>query len=339
MIILILFSRPCLACSSFVGSSNIGRIFGANLDLDWGDGMVFINKKGVHKSGYQMNARGETAEWTSIYGSVTFNLAGKEFAWSGMNEAGLIISTMWLAESQLPAPDDRYPLVSGFWVQYHLDNHSTIADVLASADSIRLVDDLCHFLVSDNTGHYAVIEYLEGQMIAYPDNALTLPVLTNHPYAAALQIQNGEISGEPFSSSSIIRFGKIAKLLGDFAGKDEKDSVVYAYSILDAVASPDRTQWTIIYVPDVKKVFFRTQESQTYRRLRLNAFDLSCTDPVLILDVNINNGGDISKMFRKYDHNANFSLFYGFTAWWGIEMTAEDAEEFIRYLESFSCQE
>ncbi len=55
-----------------------------------------------------------------------------------MNEAGLMISTMGLYETQAPAPDGRPPFVAPFWMQYVMDNFSTVEQVLASDDQIRI---------------------------------------------------------------------------------------------------------------------------------------------------------------------------------------------------------
>ena len=105
------------ACTSFCMDTPDGPIFGANLDLFIpGDGLVFVNRRGVEKESVRSGTTGETAEWVSEYGSVTFSLAGREFAWSGMNEAGLMISTMALYESVNPPPDARPPLGSSFWM-------------------------------------------------------------------------------------------------------------------------------------------------------------------------------------------------------------------------------
>ncbi|MBW2619148.1 MAG: hypothetical protein JRC92_09765, partial [Deltaproteobacteria bacterium] len=72
------------ACTSFCLDTPGGPVFGANLDLFIpGDGLVFVNRRGIAKEGRQLSTTGETAKWTSEYGSVTFSLAGREFAWSG----------------------------------------------------------------------------------------------------------------------------------------------------------------------------------------------------------------------------------------------------------------
>ena len=117
---------PTFACTSFCLDTPDGSFFAINLDLSFGEGLVFVNRRGIAKEGYLQSTTGETAKWTSRYGSVTFNAAGREFAWSGMNEAGLVVGSVELRASTLPQPDERAPVGVGYWVQYVLDNCGTV---------------------------------------------------------------------------------------------------------------------------------------------------------------------------------------------------------------------
>ncbi|MFC1651168.1 hypothetical protein ACFL2X_06315 [Candidatus Latescibacterota bacterium] len=59
------------ACTCFFLDTPNVPIFGANLDLFIpGDGLVFINKRGIAKEGFGVSTTGETAKWVSRYGSV-----------------------------------------------------------------------------------------------------------------------------------------------------------------------------------------------------------------------------------------------------------------------------
>ncbi|MGD8441181.1 MAG: hypothetical protein PVG53_11630, partial [Holophagae bacterium] len=83
-------------------------IFGANLDYRYHcRGQVFINPRGLNKTGWLAGTTGVVADWSSAYASVTFNFVGYQLAWAGMNEAGLVMSTMSLYETELPPPDPR----------------------------------------------------------------------------------------------------------------------------------------------------------------------------------------------------------------------------------------
>jgi choloylglycine hydrolase len=127
------------ACTSFCLNNTGHAVFGTNFDNRDYDGLLFVNKRNVAKMGLEAGPHGERARWTSQYGSLTFNLAGYQFAWAGMNEAGLIVSTMALITTHNPLPDHRPPLMSPVWMQYILDTCATIDDVLATDDDVRIM--------------------------------------------------------------------------------------------------------------------------------------------------------------------------------------------------------
>src|SRR5262245_47917867 len=96
------------ACTTFCLKSKGEVLFGKNYDWMIGDGMLFVNKRGVSKT-----AQGDgpnpanPAKWVSKYGSVTFNQYGRENPSGGMNEAGLVIELMWLDDTEWPKEDAR----------------------------------------------------------------------------------------------------------------------------------------------------------------------------------------------------------------------------------------
>jgi penicillin V acylase-like amidase (Ntn superfamily) len=169
-------------CSSFCLDNGDHCVFGANQDNQIDAGLVFVNKRHVMKTAWDPSTSGEYARWISQYGSVTFVHAGYQMAWAGMNEAGLMISTMALGETQNPPHDERPPLASSFWVQYQLDNFSTVEEVIASDTQVRIADTVDHYLVCDGKGDCATIEFLEGEMAVHTGETLPVKVLTNSVY-------------------------------------------------------------------------------------------------------------------------------------------------------------
>jgi penicillin V acylase-like amidase (Ntn superfamily) len=175
-----------LACSSFCLDNGDHCVFGANQDNQIDIGLLFVNKRNILKTAWDPSTTGEYARWISKYGSVTIVHAGYQMAWAGMNEAGLMISTMALGATQNPPPDERPPLESSFWAQYQLDNHSMIEEVIASDSLVRIHDTVDHYLICDRTGDCATIEFLEGEMVAHTGEALPVKALTNSVYEEAL---------------------------------------------------------------------------------------------------------------------------------------------------------
>jgi len=101
-----LLVNPSLACTTFCLKNRGEVLFGGNYDWMIGDGLVFVNKRGVAKQATVEESEHQ-AQWVSKYGSVTFNQYGRENPMGGMNEAGLVVEVMWLAETEYPKEDAR----------------------------------------------------------------------------------------------------------------------------------------------------------------------------------------------------------------------------------------
>ncbi len=181
---------PAHACTSFVMDTPDGPVFGANCDLFIpGDGLVFVNQRGIEKEGWQTSTTGETAKWTSEYGSVTFNLCGREFAWSGMNEAGLVVSSMQLASGEYPKPDEKLPLSDGNVLQYMLDTCGSVDEAIRMCSLVRVEDKGApsHYLLADESGNCAAIEYIDGQFLCHTGESLPVRAMANMPYARSAE--------------------------------------------------------------------------------------------------------------------------------------------------------
>lgn len=170
------------SCTSFCLDNGNRSLFGTNQDNQIDAGLLFVNKRNVLKTGWDPSTSGDCARWVSKYGSVIFVHAGYQLAWAGMNEAGLMISTMELGQTENPRPDERPPLASAYWVQYQLDNCGSVEEVLASDSQVRIADTVDHYLVCDWSGNCAVIEFLEGKMVYHSGESLPVKALTNNGY-------------------------------------------------------------------------------------------------------------------------------------------------------------
>jgi hypothetical protein len=106
--------------------------------------------------------------------------------------------------------------------------------------------------------------------------------------------------------------------------------------LTEVVAAPN-TKWNIVYDIAMREIRFRSAASPTVKRLSLHAFDFSCEAPLLMLDVNAALEGNVERSFTPYDHDVNLEVFRTFCDRSGIEVSAEDAVELMRFFESFEC--
>ena len=111
--------------------------------------------RGVHRTG---QAGTGSAEWTSKYGSVV--ATGYDISTTdGVNEAGLVVNLLWLAESVYPAETAGGPAVSlALWGQYVLDNFATVGEAVPCRTAVRVVGaapgqaDLVPIVVGEDPG-------------------------------------------------------------------------------------------------------------------------------------------------------------------------------------------
>ena len=131
-------SKPANACTTFTHKAADGIVFAGNMDLLVPTGgLVVVNRRGIAKQNIRPNKDGTIASWTTRYGSVSFNLAGRGFAWGGLNEEGLAIQTLEVRTEVYPEPDHRIPLDNGSWIQYALDMAGSVADVVEMDKTMR----------------------------------------------------------------------------------------------------------------------------------------------------------------------------------------------------------
>jgi choloylglycine hydrolase len=286
-------------------------VFGRNLDWFVGDGLVIINKRGVEKTAIaDAFNRDNLLSWTSKYGSVTFNQHGREFPLGGMNEAGLIVETMVLEDTEYPSPDSRPEVQTLQWVQYQLDNFSTIEEVISGQSQIRIREraDLFHFLVCDRMGNCATIEFIGKKAVYHTKETMPVKALTNSKYAETVSYWENNSIPQPDKYKTVERFARAADMVKNYDPKTTEAPIDYAFDILENVAHHFFTQWRIVYDVKSHSVFFRTLKNQSIRHFSLKSFDLSCATPVKVLDVNTELSGDITDQFVDYTYQINRNL-------------------------------
>ncbi len=302
---------PLSACTAFYLKEGSFQILGKNLDWYFEEGLIYVNKRQTSKDALMINPskHGQPARWTARYGSVTFNQHGREMPLGGMNEKGLVVEALFLGETRYPARDHRPTLRGLQWVQYQLDMHRTVEEVIASDAQIRIRPSRSpghHYLVADRSGDCATIEFINGVMEYHRGDLLSVRALTNTTYAKSLRYWH---RGRPpvFDTyDSVWRFIRVGRKLQDY--DPALPAVDYAFKILTAVAQAELTRWSIVY--DIKNqcIHFLTRGHRLIRYFDLNTFDFSCATQVKQLDMQALLAGDVSRRFDDYDYLVNRDL-------------------------------
>ncbi|MBF0530110.1 MAG: linear amide C-N hydrolase [Deltaproteobacteria bacterium] len=219
-------SDPAKACTRamYVGADNMvitGR------SMDWGEDMfsnAWVFPRGMARDGA---AGPNSIKWTSKYGSLT--VSGYEAGTAdGMNEKGLVANVLFLAESDFGTPKGDKPILSiSAWVQYVLDNFSSVAEVVDGlrAEPFQIIAPILpngrkaqfHLSVSDPDGDSAIFEYIDGKLVIH--HGKQYRVMTNTPnYDQQLAINSywqgvDPMTFLPGSITSADRFARVSFLI------------------------------------------------------------------------------------------------------------------------------
>ncbi len=139
LVVMLLLSlrESALSCTGFLLKDGKNTVVCFSFDHQFGAGHIYLNKRNVERHRYLLYAERPLA-WVSKYGSVTFNLVGRDWPHDGMNEMGLVILSMGLDDTKFQPADARVPLDENGWIQYQLDNSASVADVLENMKKLRI---------------------------------------------------------------------------------------------------------------------------------------------------------------------------------------------------------
>lgn len=330
-------------CSSVALHDGDAVIFGANLDhVTVSDGLVFIHPRGMEKTSWWAGTTGDVARWRSRYASVTFNLVGYPFAWAGMNDQGLTLSTMSLGETGIPAPDQRPPLDSGEWMQYILDTCRTVEDVVATDAHVRIFT-VDHYLVADRFGQVATIEFLDGRMVVHADEDLPASVLTNSTYDESVRawLAFRHVGHYTWLGGSLARFCLAADRVASYTPTDREAAIAYVFDTLDVVRgqafSEHTSQWNLVFDTDRLRAYFRTFDHRAIKVIDLETVQRPCTRPVQMLDIQQPTPGDVSGMFFDFSYDLNFNHALEFMRVWGVDFPPAELDRMLRHHTSSTC--
>ena len=295
-----LATPPAAACTT-VGLLDQDRpVVAYNYDFEIGVGLVLINKRGLQKSS---SIAENPASWKSRFGSLTFVQFGRDNPMSGMNEAGLVVSQMWLDGATYEPADARPAIGVLEWMQHLLDTAASVDEALAIAAGVRIESRVpLHYLIADASGRAAVVEFLDGRRVVRTRDDLPHVALANSGYGESLAFleNHSSLTG----TSSLARFARAALA----SNSTSSDVLAHAFAALAEVAQPGYTRWSIVYDLKAREVHWRSQENSSVRRVDLDSFDLSCSFPVKLFGIHEGASGDVAGDFRDFDSAENERL-------------------------------
>lgn len=221
-----------------------------------------------------------TLKWTSTYGSLVAT-AFDMISVDGVNERGLAGHVLWLAESDYGTPDPtRTQLSQAVWLQYFLDNFTTVADAVAWIDTsdvqvVQLADPTgghppaIHLALDDATGDSCIIEYSGGKATVY--HSPEYRVMTNSPtYDRQLELVktiDGLGGDKPLPGSTLAsdRFARASYYVGRLSQPQTQVQAIAAmFSVIRNAAQPFRIPDP--GKPDASQTLWQTVIDLTRRR-------------------------------------------------------------------------
>ena len=353
----ILSISTAFPCTTFVLRKDGRIIFGRNLDWITGTGLIMTNPRGLEKEAL-VDPSEKRIKWISRFGSVTFNQVGRDLPYGGINESGLVVEHMTLDETVYPSRDDRYAIGACQWIQFQLDNYSTVEEVMSSDTLVRIVDPVSrfHFLVCDRSGHVAAIEFLNGKMIVHTRDALPVDALANSTYEQSIRCYKE--NGDTKSNLSLYNFCTAAKGIQREDSFSADSAVNDAFNLLGAVSQGLNTKWSIVYDITGLKVYFKVFETPTIvggqkiflkhpgeavvKEVDLREFSFDCRNAAKVLDLNSDHEGAVNRFFDDYSASINKEFIikaFAFFKDWGIPVQLDDKamDDLSRYPEAFRC--
>jgi len=343
-------------CTTFVLHKDNRIVFGRNFDWITGNGLVMTNPRNMEKVAL-VDLSERAIKWTSKFGSITFNQVGRDLPFGGINESGLVVEHMSLDETVYPFKDTRYAMGACQWIQFQLDNYSTIEEVMSSDTLLRIVDGVSkfHYLITDHSGHTAAIEFLGGKMVCHTGKSIPIEALANSTYEKSLNCYKNSEDTE--ANRSLYNFCKAAGSQQNSSYSGDS-AIAYAFSTLNALSQGVFTKWSIVYDVTSMKIYFKVFETPTIigeqkmflkqpgvavmKIVDFKDFDFSCRSVTKVLDLDNNHEGVVNQYFVDYSTGINresiaktFTFFKG----WGIniEMKDEELDYLAKYPESFRC--
>jgi choloylglycine hydrolase len=189
------------------------------------------------------------------------------------------------------------------WMQYILDNCSTLEEAVQCAYKFAIDGWGWHYFIGDASGNTAAISFKKGEVVIHQGENMPVPALFNSPYGREMELIKyfkgfgGEYAAE-LDNPEVPRFVKTAVMLDEYDTKD--DIVDYGMMMLDKLMVNDIPEWSILCDVTKMQVHFKTRINPEIKIISFADIDFSNSSPVVILNMDIAEGGKINDRFTPY---------------------------------------
>ncbi|WP_042721727.1 linear amide C-N hydrolase [Flavobacterium sp. B17] len=299
------------ACSAFLLTGKNHNVVGFNENWKTMPGMIVINKRDVLKR--NISWRNLTTDqtlpnkqWTSKFGSVTFNLLGYDFPCYGVNEKGLFLVELYLEETTKVYNPKQPNMFWAQWIQYQLDNYKSVKEVVDHLNEGPNIDWWpnaagSHFFLTDAKGNSATIALLNGKYTVLTNKEMPMPLLCNNQYHKDLSAAKkfdflGGNEKFDFNQSKNWedRYNRAYYMLKNYTYDNRP--VDYAWNILNSI-HPGEWQTVI----DTKKMnlYFRSDLKKEVKIIDINRLDFSKNSSIKYLDIHTDETGTVNDYFQN----------------------------------------
>ena len=324
---------PVTACTRALYVAKDGTVI-TGRSMDWGEDMA--SNMWVLPRGMKRDGRGgkNTIAWESKYGSLIVSAYDIGTA-EGMNEKGLVVNLLALAESNYGKPPEGARVISmSSWPQYVLDNHATVAEAVADLrkETFRVQTVVLatgrpanmHMVIADPSGDSAVFEYVDGKLVIH--HGKQYKVMTNSPtYDRQLAIMEywkdagGLEKSLPGTSRAADRFVRATYLLGALPAETSRpyisgspqqkfqfQAAMSVLSLMRSVGTP--LGFSLEEQPWVSSTIWRAVSDSTNRVVLFDSAMTPATFWVRLDDLDFKPGAPVKKLTlaggKTYSGNA-----------------------------------
>jgi hypothetical protein len=235
-------SSQTWACSLFAAMGDAeDMVYGRNFDWEYSPALLLFTDPPDGYASVSMVDIGYLIDEDHVGSLADLPLAEREalltapfWPFDGMNEHGLVVGMAAVPESEMPNDPRKETVGSLAVIREMLDHARDVDEAVAIIESYNIAwagGPPLHYLFADASGHAALVEFHEGEVVVIPNQAL-FHLATNHLRVAAT------------GDGGCWRYATVHERLTETEGRLTPQEAI---DLLEDVSQKDGTQWSIVY--------------------------------------------------------------------------------------------